>query len=67
MVRRINALVAGLLLIAGAASAQAQPPQPQAPAQPPALRAPDVFYLPTPQPVVDGMTMCGGITSGPST
>jgi len=62
MVRRINAFVAGLLLIAGAASAQAQPPQPQAPAQPPALRPPDVFYLPTPQPVVDGMLQLAKVT-----
>jgi len=62
MVRRINALVAGLLLIAGAASAQAQPPPPQAPAQPPALRPPDVFYLPTPQPVVDGMLQLAKVT-----
>ena len=58
MVRRINALVAGLLLIAGAASAQAQPPPPQAPA----LRPPDVFYLPTPQPVVDGMLQLAKVT-----
>ncbi|HXT27871.1 MAG TPA: methyltransferase domain-containing protein, partial [Vicinamibacterales bacterium] len=54
--------MAGLLLIAGAASAQAQPPQPQAPAQPPALRPPDVFYLPTPQPVVDGMLQLAKVT-----
>jgi len=58
MVRRINAFVAGLLLIAGAASAQAQPPPPQAPA----LRPPDVFYLPTPQPVVDGMLQLAKVT-----
>jgi cyclopropane fatty-acyl-phospholipid synthase-like methyltransferase len=56
MVRRVLSIVASLVLVAAAASAQ--PPQaPQAP-----LRAPDVFYLPTPQPVVDAMLRLARVT-----
>ena len=63
MVRRVNTILAGLLLVAGTASAQApSPPQPAAQTSQPALRKPDVFYLPTPQPVVDGMLQLAKVT-----
>lgn len=63
MVRRVNAILAGLLLVAGTAAAQApsSPPQAAQTSQP-ALRKPDVFYLPTPQPVVDGMLQLAKVT-----
>jgi cyclopropane fatty-acyl-phospholipid synthase-like methyltransferase len=65
IVRRINAIVAGLLLVAGAVAAQAQSPQPPTPApQQAPLRKPDVFYLPTPQPVVDAMLRLAKVTAG---
>ena len=51
--------VALVLAVALAAPVAAQQPQ----AQTPALRKPDIFYLPTPQPVVEAMLVMANVTA----
>ena len=52
-----------VLALAMAVPAAAQQPQlPGPPAQQPSLRKPDIFYLPTPQPVVEAMLKMANVT-----
>ena len=63
MQRRTKLLVA-VCLIAVVAFSQVVLLQAQATAQAPALRTPDVIYVPTPQVVVDGMLTMAGVKAG---
>ena len=53
------------LVLAVALAAPVAAQQPQSPSQPqtPALRKPDIFYLPTPQPVVEAMLVMANVTA----